>query len=370
MDPWVDFHGIDVPGAEPQRDRDIIASPRADDEDVVGRGAHARVWDAIDGHDVELPAGGLDRLVGDAVHQQRDRARRLGDQADLVVRRPAIGCHNGLQAEDGQHYRQRRHLPEGAAPVDEHEQPDGDHRAPYDRWRLEESKQREGHDAGQAAEDVEAICLEWRKLPERARHTLTYQRHHAGHAQEEEGKRDKGGQPRARSQGAEEDEFRAGPIDFDREEPDKPDERGQGDRREAKQIATAVGSQESKTDAEETGQQDEVGEIGEVKDVRPDPSNESQLEKEHQKTERYQPEPRRFGRPPHRLKDQASRPSPAAGSMPGSEWNLSAFLTSYGRACRALRARRYPAGGLHGGRTGRRPRSPANGASALGNLPG
>jgi len=137
-----------------------------------------------------------------------------------------------------------------------------------------------------------------------------------------------------------------------------------------KQIATAVGSQESKTDAEETGQQDEVGEIGEVKDVGPGPSNESQLEKEHQKAERYQPEPRRFGRPPHRLKDQASRPSPAAGAMPGREWNLSAFLTSYGRACRALRARRYPAGGLHGGRTGRRPRPPANGASALGNLPG
>ena len=73
MDPRVDFHGVDVPGAEPQRDRDIVTGPGADDEDVVGRGAHARVWDAIDGYDVELPAGGLDRLVGDAVHQQRDR---------------------------------------------------------------------------------------------------------------------------------------------------------------------------------------------------------------------------------------------------------------------------------------------------------
>src|SRR5207248_4735829 len=127
----------------------------------------------------------------------------------------------------------------------------------------------------------------------------TYQRHDAGHAQEEEGEGDEGGQSAARPLGAEKDEFGAGAIDFDGEEPNEADERGQRDRGEAKQIATGVGPQESETDAEKTRQQDEVGEIREVEDIRADPSDESQLEKEHQEAERHQPDLRRFGRGRH-----------------------------------------------------------------------
>ena len=86
MDPWIDFDGVDVLGAQPQRDRDIIASSCPDDEDVVGPGPGTRVRETIDGDDVELSAGGLDRLVRDPVHQQGDGARWLRDQPDLVVR--------------------------------------------------------------------------------------------------------------------------------------------------------------------------------------------------------------------------------------------------------------------------------------------
>ena len=136
-------------------------------------------------------------------------------------------------------------------------------------------------------------------MSEGARHALTHQRHHTGHAEEQERKGDERGQSAARTQGAEEDEFRAGAIDFDREEPNKSDERGQRDRGEAKEIATGVGPQESEPDAQEAGQQDEVGEIREVEDIRADPSDESQLEKEHQEAERNQPDARSFGRRPH-----------------------------------------------------------------------
>ena len=190
-------------------------------------------------------------------------------------------------------------MPDCAPPIDEEEQGDGDDRSPDDRWDLEESEQREGHDAGQAAEDVEPVRLQGRELSEGARHALTHQRHHTGHAEEQERKGDERGQSAARTQGAEEDEFRAGAIDFDREEPNKSDERGQRDRGEAKEIATGVGPQESEPDAQEAGQQDEVGEIREVEDIRADPSDESQLEKEHQEAERHQPGARSFGRRPH-----------------------------------------------------------------------
>ena len=75
MDPWVDLHGVDVLGAQPQRDGNIIAGSGADDEDVVGRGPSAGVRQTIDGHDVELSAGRLDGLMRDPVDEQGDRSR-------------------------------------------------------------------------------------------------------------------------------------------------------------------------------------------------------------------------------------------------------------------------------------------------------
>src|SRR6267378_711301 len=55
-------------------------------------------------------------------------------------------------------------------------------------------------------------------------------------------------------------------------------------------ATSVVSSEESETDAEEAGEQDEVREIRKVEDVRPDPSNQSQLQEEHQKAERDQPD--------------------------------------------------------------------------------
>src|SRR5207249_3628373 len=190
MNPRVDLHGVDVLGAQPQRDRDIIAGAGADDKDVVGRGPSAGVGETVDGHHVELSAGRLDGLVRDPVHQQPDGARRLRRQPDLVIRRPAIGGNRRLQAEDDQHGSQYRRLPERAAPIDEQEQREDDDRSPYNRWGFQESEQGEGDDSGQAPEDVEAVRLEGRKLSEGARHTLTHQRHHAGYAQEQKWKGD------------------------------------------------------------------------------------------------------------------------------------------------------------------------------------
>jgi hypothetical protein len=62
---------------------------------------------------------------------------------------------------------------------------------------------------------------------------------------------------------------------------------------------STIGSEESKSDAEEAGEQNEVREIGKVQDVRTGPSNQGELEEEHQEAERDQPEALRLhpGRP-------------------------------------------------------------------------
>jgi hypothetical protein len=92
------------------------------------------------------------------------------------------------------------------------------------------------------------------------------------------------------AQRTEEDEIGAGSIDFGREDPNKGNQRRESDRGEPKEITGTIGSEESETDAEEAGEQNEVREIGKVQDVRADPSNQGELEEEHQKAERDQPD--------------------------------------------------------------------------------
>src|SRR6202035_2942799 len=120
--------------------------------------------------------------------------------------------------------------------------------------------------------------LQRRELAKRPCHTLTHQRHDGRDPEEQQRQGHERWQPASRAQRAEEDQLRAGSIDFDWKETDKGNERRERDRGQAKQLAGSIGSKESETDAEEAGKQDEVREVRKVEDIGSTPSNEGELQ--------------------------------------------------------------------------------------------
>ena len=281
MDARVDFHRVDVLDALLECDGDIDAGPGANDEYALRDGARSLIDEAVKRQGVEPAVRGFHRLVWNPVHQKRHGSRRLGDQPNLVVGGPAVRGDKRLEAEQDDDDRQGWELPSEVVPVGKQKQDDDDHGSPGKGWSSEERQRREGDDAGETAENVEPVGVEWGKLSEGSGDPLADQRHDPGYPQEEDRKGQPGWQPGLGAQCPEEDEFGARSIDLDREDPHERDQRRKANGSEAKQVATGIGSQESKPDSEKTRQQDEVREVGKVKDVGAGPPNQGQLNKEH-----------------------------------------------------------------------------------------
>ena len=290
MNPGIGFHRIDVLGAQPERNRHIIAGARTDDEHAGRDRPPVLVRKAVDRDLVEPSLCQVDRLMRDPVDEERDGTRRVRIQANFVVRRPAVGRDHRLEAKNGEHGGERRRLPERAPAVDQEDKRTRDDRSPDEWGCLQKGERRKGDDPGQAAKDVQPVGLKRREAAKGPCHPLPYQRHHAGDPEKEQRQSEVRWQPASCAQRTEENQLGTGSIDFDGEQANKRDQRRKRDRGEHEEITSGVGSEESETDAEEAGEQDEVREIRQVKDVRADPSDQGQLQKEHQETERDQPD--------------------------------------------------------------------------------
>ena len=97
QDHRVDLDGIDVPGAMPQRRRDVSAGAGAEDQHVVERVAEHRVRPLIE---VFLLVDRRHRLVEDVVDLD-DRVRAVLEQRDAVVRRPQAAALHAIDDQEG-----------------------------------------------------------------------------------------------------------------------------------------------------------------------------------------------------------------------------------------------------------------------------
>ena len=159
VDPRIDFHRIDVLGAQAEGDRHVVTGAGADDEHAGRHCPPVLVRKAVDGNLVEPSLRQVDRLVGDPVDEERDSTRRVRIQADFVVRRPAVGRDRRFQAKQGEHGRQRRRLPERAPPVEQQQEGCRNDRSPDEWGCLKKGERRERDDAGQAAKNVQPVGL-------------------------------------------------------------------------------------------------------------------------------------------------------------------------------------------------------------------
>ncbi len=170
----VDLDRVDLLRALAQRDRDVVAGARADDEHAVVRPG-IRVGVEVERRvlgDLLDRGGGLQRGVVDVDAHVAAR-RPVG--ADLVVRRPLVGAQERLQP---QHHHGDRDAGRGQpAPrphprPEQHDEHHGREHRPGERRHPQERQPGEGDDAEQRAADVEAVGVERLEEREGAGHLL------------------------------------------------------------------------------------------------------------------------------------------------------------------------------------------------------
>ena len=294
----VDLDRVDVRRTLRQRDRDIGARPRSDDQHPSGL--------ALD-HVVRLEvvgllghAGGHRRqpLVRDAVHRHRPRGAAAtvvaAGRRDLVVRRPEVTLVVAQRVEEQHGQRDcERHRHADRLASQQHDEDHGDDAEPHQRRRADHRQQRERDDAGQAAEQVEAVGLEARQLAEAAAHDLGRPGGDRGDRQEDAGQHDPDRRT-GRADVGEEHQLRRLAVDGDRIGAHEADQTEQHDQRVVRlrpvgQVVTRR-AQEPETDAEERTQEDEVREVREVYEVRAEPADQAQLDEQHERARQNEPD--------------------------------------------------------------------------------
>ena len=274
----IDLDGVDRRGAFAQRDGDVVAVARTDDEHATGIAREVFV-----GPNVELLLQPLERqrrLVRERVHADRRAAVLLGEDAHPVVRRPRVAADEPADPEHGEERRRPDHA-HGLAPQrpgTEGEEGRGQGESPPHRSRSEERQRREADDAEQAPEDVEAVGLERRETFEPTGDLLGHEGHRRGDAEEDDRQRD----PHRRRRKAEHGlVLEVGDAPHDAEHRHDGADRGEGQRRPAAEVRVVPDAQEADADPEEAREQHEVREQGDV-DLEPgNPSDQRELGEEH-----------------------------------------------------------------------------------------
>jgi hypothetical protein len=87
---------------------------------------------------------------------------------------------------------------------------------------------------------------------------------------------------------AEEHDVSARAVDLSRERHNEPEEESDHHGRPREQVRALARPEEADADPEETAQQDEVGEIGQMHDPRAGPADRDQLHEQHQEARRHQ----------------------------------------------------------------------------------
>ena len=289
----IDLDGIDVPGAPRERDRDVVPTPRPDDQHVgqrVVRRMPVRLEPERLGrlHDVERH----DPLVRPAVHADRHASViRRRPRRDAVVGRPSGLRGERQDPEDDQRGSEHPHLRDAWSNHD-HEDPGGDH-APDERRRLQEGEHGERGDPEDAPQDVPPIRLERFEAHEDTTDAFGDRGHDQEHEQEDDAEREPLGQGRP-PEGADELQATCDAPSLDREDGEEQDERGEQEREPPEQIASRPGAEEPDPDAEEAREQHEIREEREVDDVGAAPSDQPELDEEHQEAQQEQPNDRRW----------------------------------------------------------------------------
>ena len=288
----VDLDRVDVPGTLRQRDGDIVAAPRPDDE-------HVPQWivrDAIVGHEAERlvrlhERHGHDPLMGSAVDLDADASLRVGrGDRDPLVRGPIGPGRERQHAEDDQDHGQGSEVPSPAR-LGHEDEGDRDDPAPRERRGVDEREDRERDDAEDAAEDVEAVGLEALE-PANTRATppaiAAITRKESTKITDRESHLGSAGHPKP-------------PTTWSTPSTRPPctgktarntTNASEPQRGESEQIASAVGAEEPHAHAQEARQQDEVREERDVDVVRAGPSDEPQLHEQHQEAQDDEPDVR------------------------------------------------------------------------------
>ena len=288
QDRRVDLHGVHALHAVRERERDVVAVARPDDQHVGGGLAEMRVRQRV-----ELLTDALERqhrLVREGVHDEPDPGvvGSRGRHRDPVVGRPHVGGDDRAEREHEDHARRAHDLSPVRPTRAEREEQDADHESPRRRAEAQERHQRERDDAAEAADDVEPVGLEWREPLERSRHAFRDRGHREHRATEQQWERDphrRRGQPGDGRQSLRVLRFH-----------DPPDEHREGDARHDRgrpppRISCATGAEEPDPDAEEAREQDEVREVRDVHLVRGHPPDQGELREEHQEAREHEAKP-------------------------------------------------------------------------------
>ena len=175
-----------------------------------------------------------------------------------------------------------------ARPSRRRQQEHGDRHAPHPRLRSDERQHGEGGDPGDAAQDVDPICLKGLEPREQPTDRLGDQRHRHDDADEHQRQQDPVRERRCTEQ-ADEPSPLGRSVPFHREPEDRSRQPGDRDRDPSRAVAGRVGSQEPHPDPQEAREQDEVREVGHVDDVRRDPTDQRQFDEQHREAGEEQP---------------------------------------------------------------------------------
>ena len=282
----VDLDGVDAVRALGERQRDVVAVPRADDQHVARWAIQMRVRPRVErGADLVEREH---RLVRERVHADRDPSACVGAvDRDPVVRRPDVVWRKGPERQHDRDPRHRGRAAHEAPGRRQREEGDRQQHAPHDRTEPQERQRREHDDAQQAPRDVQAVGLERLEPLEQPSHALGDVRHHPDRPEEQHGQRDpdrRRGQPERALEPGGVAEILHDPHD----EHERGEDRERG-RRPPEPVPLAARPQEPDADPEEARQQHEVREVRDVHLIRRDPADQRQLGEEHDPTREHQP---------------------------------------------------------------------------------
>ncbi len=211
-----------------------------------------------------------------------------GLNGQLVVGRPGLVGNERLQAQQRHDHQRRPHLPPPDLGREHQHQAAAGDEAPGGGRLVEERQEREHRDTRDAARDVQPVGVQRPEPGEDPGDTLAEAGHDGRDQHEDDGEADwlrqRGRAPQALvgmrpGQGREDD----------REAEDETHKHQQGHRRPAQVVTAGPRVQEADPDAEEAGQQDEVGGLGHIDVVRGDPPDQGQFDEQHQETGEREP---------------------------------------------------------------------------------
>ena len=281
----VDVDGIDMAGLFAQRDRHVGSGPRSDDQNVIeGISGQPKIGRPVNCFALlQLPLRGGHQLVGHAVDADDEHVRLRGDFLghDLVVGRPAYaGSQRLLQQLADQHQRPcASHEPAGRG--GQHQIEDESDEPPDHRRRMQKAQCRERADAEKRSDQIVAVRRQRRQFAETATHDFG----RSGQDDCDHRENDRQCEPGGRTVGFERgeiDDVGAGPFDRDGENKHAHDENAQQRHRYRPYGPAFPADEEARADAEERTQQDEIRKIRQVDNVRAEPSDQCQLEEEHE----------------------------------------------------------------------------------------